>query len=352
MSIKKLLRKIHYYYLCQKWRKQFINIFQHSCYLEEGEYKAIYSDRKIIYRTDVPADFLSMVSRKTASPIARGISIYGDSNQKNVFKGQIAMSTSSGFRYFNYKERTTFREFDSQNSSIVVQKALEVFSLSFKTTVLNITNNYCIEKIVDYNPRRIWDNKTIVDRFCIVMGKYVNYLKKSVADNRVQYKNVEFPILNQDKNFPSACISVYNRIKANLNPTFLYAHILCHHDIHFDNTLFVEHDFYLIDFECAKEDIFFYDFFNIIYVEFMDWHNSTLLDLYLNKNERIMDCLKELFNVVGQEFEISKIKEYFYIFLMKRYMSGIRDLSGHISSQRIMKCTKKADVIYKYVNSR
>ena len=99
--------------------------------------------------------------------------------------------------------------------------------------------------------------------------------------------------------------------------------VLCHCDLHFGNTLVDSNSIYLIDFENVREDVFFYDLFNILFVEYIDKDNPYFIEEYFKENSEVDDLFKQSFQAVGEELEERNKVLYFVVFLHSRLTHNV-----------------------------
>lgn len=333
---------MHYFH-CLNERKRWKHM-EIGKYLEEGIYEVICPGRSFLVKEGTPIAFIQMISKRTEAPLVKNIKVYNIYGNGATFRGQIAMSTDSGYRYFDYKRGESCKVFNNLEEAAQTNNAFLTFRSFFKTTILSINNDYCIEKIINNKPRNEWNEAEVLFSYKHIIENYISYIKFVGDKKQFVIRPVGYGI-SLPNSINAACKSLYLDIVANISSLNEVCYMFCHRDLHFGNTLMEGDKLYLIDYDFSKEEVFFYDLFNVMYVEFSDWHNTNLLDMYLREDNEISSLFRGAFSAIGTQFESSKKVEYIYVFLLSRFACFILDpyrqaLKKNSEKQVISICSK------------
>lgn len=299
-----------------KARNKFLSLHCDNVCLSPGVYYVICSSREYLIHKDVPIFFLKSINGPTNNKSI--IRVIVEKGYQSNFQAQVVMSTNNGYRYFDYFNRTTFKPFLNENEYLKYQDALIAFSSSFSLTNKEVNKNYCVENIIDSKPRNNWCPEELYKNFYLLFDRYVLYLSHA----RIIRKQIDYNIcsISGMENYNGRITNLVNQIDPSIhNTVFSFSHC----DLHFGNTLFNNDDIFLIDFEEAKENVFYYDIFNLIFVEYRDWNNSSFLDMYLTGDSHLEASFIKLFNAVGELFNPVHSKDYLISFIALRMKNDI-----------------------------
>ena len=358
MNIKSSVRIIHRMCSCVRFLlnlpkcKDTLN--KHNC-LEPGRYLIVkVSKRTYVFKSDTPVSFLKMIHYDKKNKWFQPKIIVKGLERKDLY-AQVALGSSDGaFRYFNYKKGYSFRFFNSGVMAQTYRDAYRNFSTCFKTPIITISDTYFKEKLVNYIPRAEWNVDDVKNRFVIVIGDYINYIDNLKANSKSIVNNRDYNvslIRTKSEDFEG----LYYRLVELAEGISVSKLFFCHSDLHFGNTLFTEQEWYLIDVENARFELFFYDFFNVIFVEYNDVHCSYLLDCYLKNESWLMDLLEKMFIAAGESFLSKYRMKYFYTFLLYRllYYSDYATKRFEKNQQccQISRYIKRTQRVLDYINS-
>lgn len=291
--------------------------------IEQGWYYISVGSRSFLYNKKTPKKILTMIGVDVSKPSL----LYGYVRRKNIdsiYKAQIVMTTNGGVRYFNCDEGTTLHEFSNSNEYSQYKKCCDCFMPPFKTTALHISEKYCVEKMVNDIPRKEWSLAEQKRRFYGIFEKYIEYLTNSHVEERGVQGNdcLSFNSTNEFRDL--LC-----RLNKEIEPYRTTKYVFSHGDLHFENVLFDKEDVFLLDFEMAGTNVFFYDIFNLMYVEYIDKKNQLLLDAYLSKDTVMMNYCTILFDAVGEKFDTNFMYIYFKLFLRERIKQSVSHLENN-----------------------
>lgn len=279
-KIKEIIRSFYHYY---KAKRLFRGLSQEQQFLEEGDYYVSINSRTYLIKKGTPKAFLAMIGANDEKFKRWNFLHKFSCNSKNL-KAQVVMSTNSQFRFFDYKNNITFRRFSSNEEKLKYDECRERFHPFFKLTCVDNVNEYCLEIIIKNKPRGEWDVTETKEYYIRLLDKYVEYLR-SINNKPVFVKDT---LLIVCSNLPEY-MQLFSLLTKEVEPYIKTRMVFSHGDLHFGNVLFDGKDFYIIDFEMAKEDVFFYDLFNVMYVEAVDMSNYYFIDSYMAADSVLMN---------------------------------------------------------------
>lgn len=316
-----LRNKIGYFHWLLKTRHKYRKEKWSFVELEPGDYYVSCNIRTFLFKKGIPDKFLSMIGMDEKKARLRALHIRAGKDNKSKYQAQVVMSTNNGYRFFNYDDRTTLHFFSDEKERLIYQRVSHVFSPEFNVPIKEITDSYSVDSIIDNKPRRYWSEIEIKNNFYKLFEKYNRYLFSSIV------KKVSLKEWVNRYSFSSNVIlnQLIGEVMEDVRPLTNISLVFSHGDMHFGNIFYKEDEIYLSDFERSGEEVFFFDIFNVIYVEYIDWHNEAFLKSYLMKDEKIIGYFKELFRSVGKTFDISLSKKYFELFLLFRLINDLAD---------------------------
>ena len=329
--LKSLISKIQYYHWCLVSRSFFRNLSNQFVYLEQGCYYVVCCHREYLVKEGLSDEILKMVGINSSCPHLSGLKVIREESDSKLFRAQMIMSTHGGQRYFDFTNNETFRLFSDTNEYETYKKGIEAFKPFFKCPDLHYTEQYCIEKIIRNKPREEWSTTETVELFNSVLNNYINYLK-SANKYKIDIQDVE--VLNKTDVKDYSKLS--NELKDFVNRSPLkIPSVLCHCDLHFGNTLFDGESIFLIDFENVRDDVFFYDLFNVMFVEYIDKNNPFFIDSYFTENSEVDYLFKQAFHAVGEVLEEKHRVLYFVVFLLSRLSHNVSYLESHLEDEML-----------------
>lgn len=312
--IKGTIACIEYSLHCLSARRKISKLLP-TKYLESGKYDVALCGRYFLVKKGLSENKEQKMGLTTRKSYL--MSLINNPSCQSPICGQIMMITANSVRFFNFDKCMTFTQYTTEEEAKKIINAGERFEGIFNSTKIKIENNCVIEKFIEYKPREKWSEAEIINNYYSLMEKYIDYLKKeSNNGTRINYLNHQLPWIEQNPS--KEFISLYKRLSNDIVKCPFTTFVFCHCDFHFGNTLFSDNDIYLIDFEYCREEVFYYDIFNVMYVEFVSKKNSKLLDLYLSGDKKTMSFIIRCFNAMHIEYDIKYKLLYFEIFLMSR----------------------------------
>lgn len=348
LSLNKFVKNA-YYYIQSISRRNRIDYQLLYKYLEKGSYRILSQGRLIIVRKDIPTSFLTMIAGRKESYYVGRFLIKDTGCDNELPKAHVAMMTANTFRFFDYRTGVTFTIFEDEVKRESLQKAVSVFSAHFSTPIISINNHYCVEKIIYSIPRRDWSDADVITQYYRIFKIYISYLQCEKSKGLVSVYQDKYTIPNY-KEIPPEDIDEFKGVLKQSSILDTIPHVFCHCDLHFGNILReeVNGELYLIDFEYARENIFFYDLFNIMFVDFSDYHNSRLLDLYLEGDGTMIGYFGKAFEAMGVTYDSCCSTLYLKLFLLNRMIYYTKRAEKRLSGKRR---SKKLITIFRNIHN-
>lgn len=338
-------------YMVEKHKVQKLCV--NNQYLEEGEYSFYYLGRSYLVKEGVPIEFLWRIGVKEIPFVLKTIHVKKNSEKTSGFAAQILMTTASGVRYFDYKRNLVYKEFNNIQESVTYRNAISAFTPYFQNACISVTDNYVLEKIVKTEPRSDWGVNGLMSNFCKVGYLYENYLSTLCENDKT---NKSFVNILQRSIYPAEVSRLSSILVSSIDTSKQYLFIPCHGDLHFGNTLFEKGIVYLIDFDEFRKEVFFYDIFNMIYVDFVDVNSTSLIDAYLSEDQCAMSLFDGLFSAVGLNFEREKKLDYVRYYMYRRLIHDIDDAlnnhKGRTKDYLIKTRCNKVKKLYDYIKGK
>lgn len=315
-NVKNFMRPVWYLLRNIILKRRLHKIFNELTCIETGNYKILLSEKIIIYK-DSAQPFVKQfeIFNKAIFKHLPNIKIKKSKITNTIFCGQIVMLTAnSDLKIFDIKNNQVLSLLDAISKE-KFRNIYEIFQGKLAMPYLFDINEGIVEKIIQNISRNTWEHDLIIRNYLCILSDQQDYLKKATIAYVVTLEDIweniqkfQFAKLNK----------ITQQIIEKISCTYNIPCVFLHRDIHFGNTLFDGKQLYYIDFEYADFEVFFYDIFNCIFVEFILNHDSLLLSLYLKKDKNMFKYLYEIFNIMGMNFNEEKYLDYLYIFLLAR----------------------------------
>ena len=317
LNVKKYLRIIWYIYKFTIRRYKLSQNVKDLEYIENGNYKVLISDRQILYKEEDKEVIKKFEITNIALPNFLWNSRVRIRGKKTnpIFCGQAFMMTEDkGCKLFDAKNSQVLSLLDKTELNRL-SDIYEIFNKKILTAYLYKTDNGIVEKVIYDIPCKTWSEELILKNYLRILSDQLNYLGQSSQAEEKTCQDIFNEI--QCFNFPEIN-ETGEQIKSKIKSNYVLPCFFLHRDVHFGNTLFDGEDLYYIDFESAGTDIFIYDIFNCMYVEYVFNHRPLLLSLYAENEDNILRIIINIFNLVGIKFDEEKKWDYVYIFLLAR----------------------------------
>ncbi len=297
-------------------KKKLGKIFNELTCIETGNYKILLSEKIVIYKDSLQAFVKQFeIINKDFFFYLPSIRIKKNRSPNTIFCGQIAMLTANNnWKIFDIKNNQVL-SLSVAESKEEFHNVYEVFQGKLAMTYLFDINEGIVERIIQNIKRSTWGSDLIIRNYFCILSDQLSYLKQAA----IVYHVSCLDICENIQKFQFAKLNeIGKQILDKISDTYNIPCVFLHRDVHFGNTLFDGKQLYYIDFEYAGNEVFLYDIFNCIFVEFILNHNSLLLSLYMKKDKVMFTYLYEIFNIMEINFHEEKYLDYLYIYMLAR----------------------------------
>ena len=317
-------------------------------FLKDGTYKLYLYGKPIIYNCKVkeiidkyPAKYTSLFNR---------ISLSGQAIDNKTFQADFIMVLAEGeYKLFDISSQVVYTKMSDSKKNAIIRGQL-LFKDYFNTTFIREVSNGIVEKYIDYiSIDSLQPDKRIILLEKIIQS-YIDYTKKNSVMGTIskescvqQFKALKIKPVDEMIN------GILRYIPEDIQMPSIYQH----GDMHFGNILIDEQNTYIIDFEMFREELFFYDIMNCLYVEIVDKHKYDLIEWFRSDKTSSNALFRNLFFEMGMNFSCEKKQEYFAMFLLRRLYSDIIRAINRLSKNKTKKyleyLVKKNKVILEYL---
>ena len=345
--IRQVIRCVHRYLLDIRERNRLKRLVLKEKCLEPGVYKMIHSRRYYLVKANISDNILYSLGIVTNQPEQKNI-VIRESNKDT--KGQAMMVTAYGFKVFDERNGVVYKKLVSEQEVCLLKKAIELLSPCFRTTYIGIKDGFSEEILIYGKPRNKWQQAEVLSVYISILDNYNKYYKSGIETLSAPYGLSDILRLLNPK---CEMFKIYQDLLSESEGLY-FPYIYTHGDMHLGNVIY-DGQIWYIDFECAREEFFFYDIFNVLYVEFVDCHDSMLLDLFIEGNSQIIERFKRAFASFDLYFDMNKRKLYFKTYLLARIRYDVQDLikkiKGRDFDKRVAKIAAKCKSVLDYVDS-
>lgn len=309
------LRSVLYFARNMILRRKISEISNNLTCIESGDYKILLSDKITVYK-DEAKEFVQQFELINIFRQLTSIKItIKNKSSDSIFCGQAAMLTANNdWKIFDIKNKQVLSILNAASKE-KYHNIYEVFQGKLSMTYLFDIKEGIVEKQIQNIPRSMWGRHLIIKNYFQILSDQRRYLKQALIAYDTTcldlWKNIQkfqFDELNE----------IGGRLLQKIKSVYTIPCVFMHCDVHFGNTLFDGEKLYYIDFEHACNEIFFYDIFNCMFVEFILNHDPLLLSLYIKKDTDMFAYLYEIFHIMGMNFHEERYLDYLYIFLLAR----------------------------------
>jgi hypothetical protein len=336
-----MFRKI---YLFLKRKREIIQGFQRNTkYMCAGIY--VYDDSlKYITRNDsytknralqifqnnyyqATIKFFIYLLRKTL--FRKKVEIVEPAEQKNEFFGSVyrPVRSSNGYtdsKIFDLSRNQVLSIFSNKQEYQSVLSIYQSFSKFFPMPAILQTDAeqlIIMEELVNFEQNHTWIEADYLFVMEDVFERNINYFKACV-EKEIQSSSSPTDLISQIK-----MNAVIEPIRNKINPELLDVKFPCvklHGDLWTSNTLLVKegksHICY-IDWEYSREYIFFYDLFNMMWLEVYVNNNHLYIHKYANGDYD--SYFKEIYHLFNLEFNDKLKMDYFMLYFLNLFKERI-----------------------------
>lgn len=314
-----MLSRIIFFCFSFFYAKKIVRVFKDTClsgeFLAPGRYKILWSEKPVLYKiTDrhLQSKHKPVFPKYVQFFYSKVFSVLNSTNES--FNGSYAILTSNfEVKIFNEEKNEIYTILSDERKKTLHSKFLKLAPL--KTTFIKITNSGIIEKFILTNSNSSKEGKDLYYEFLNCYRVFL--LNREILNKKnLRYQSIEI------NNIPPILQSVVKELSA-LSVDKCIPIIFTHCDLHAGNFLSLNNELWFIDVEYARDEIFFYDIFLNMFVEFWDKNNDVYLKKYLSGEQEICNHIKKCFSAIGFDFDYNCRKEYLFSFLTARLIFDI-----------------------------
>ncbi len=303
-------------------------------YLESGAYYYIKPGKAFLIRADFLQVCAGMLFTPECAPSQRWIiPVRNGKGIKGRFAGQCVLFTANGeCKIFDFRHAAVL-SFISQDSGMRTGQ-YEFFSAYFHTPFVKRKGNLLLERCISHIPRKYWKEAEIKDNYDTVLNDLARFYRASKAvywGNPYKERNIILKTGNRELQ------AMFDDLAKRCFDLGKMPYIYLHGDIHFGNTLFDGKRLWYIDYEYAREEVFFYDIFNPIFAELSDYGSTVLLDVLMSGGGTSAGTIASCFERFQLRFCPEKTEKYMYMYLMCRLLLASKLALKEKKRERIAK---------------
>lgn len=231
----------------------------------------------------------------------------------------LAMVTrENDFKAFNFEKGVVINIINDKDKYLRIKNNHKNLANYFNIPIQSFSDEERLytEHLLNFRPYADWSLSE--KEYCVseIMDLYKKYYSAILFEN---YSSPKVLIDSLLKTFPNNqfILEICRLLCRNVDK--VYPKVFQHGDMNFSNILLVDKYIYFIDIEESNEYVFFYDFFNLIFVEAMYCRNYEYIEEYLLGG--FDGYLKELFSIFNIEFDSNNRINYLCHFLAERILA-------------------------------
>lgn len=290
-------------------------------YLESGEYKIYFSEKPFLYNVREYTNVKKFTNKSSKWLELLNSSIY-ICNEKENFTGQaIRLVQNNKFQIYDFHKARVLTVFEDQKQMLNLQRKYLQFEGKLLLTYIGMSSLGILEKYIDCNPEYSSNEneKNMKMQYLQVANDIARMVECSNKMKLLDICGYKKKWKCDVEGINDLLNELEKRIEKRKVPQ-----IYIHGDLHRGNILKdSKGDLYYIDIEYARDDVFFYDCFNYIYVDFVYNEDDTLMKMYLEKDVEIFSSMKKIFQAVSLEFDERDYLQYWLVFLQRRIIESV-----------------------------
>jgi len=274
-------------------------LYCYRAYLKDGYYLlqpsyAYLQNSQVFLKSEIQNIFLKMLFRRK---------VLLSSPDKKFYGNLLFCNAQGGIKIFNDQEVLTFLKRDKIDGMQKLYMQIENFFHIPK--ILKVEQDYYIERFIIDKKKRSFEEVEEIYQLLLNFYKERSFIHKSINISAIVWQR----------------FSVKNRLFVeSLSQTSSYAYVVSHNDIHFGNII-INQDIYIIDWEYFGENLFFYDFMNLLFIEALGG-DYRFLDSFFNGHfDAVFHTLFQLFDM---KYDTADRMQYCNAYLLQKII--LRDL--------------------------
>jgi len=320
-----------------------------SSLLTSGKYIYLFNGKPTLIHCEYLNEFLGEKDRRLIVTLK-----IGNRWKNDIFEAHCLLFTHNADKKFiNYDTKEILTVYSDENKKKTPLKR-EHFMGKLSQTYLRTIEYGDVDRYINYVERKYWSAELVIRNYTQMLEDLAKYISQEEQRGSLNEECISSEL------HQTCTDKLYDRLGSILKiqklfgariPTF---YLPC--DFHFGNVLYSEDNLYYIDFEYAREEVFLYDIYNIIYVDFCENKSSLLLNMYIEGNLEVISPIRKFFQAANVDFLYDKRKDYLYIFLIRKITFDIINTSKTKSGRNLeLYCSRlldKVESIVGYVNNK
>ena len=247
------------------------------------------------------------------------------------FKGTIYFPTRNCKKIFDLSSHKVLSLYSKKEEYTSIIDSYIYFKQHFPMPNILYTDEkqlFIIEQLILFQPNSLWVKEDYLYVIEDIFKRYITYAE--ACKENVKYcfisptDYMKIFEINDDK--------YISEIRSKIPKDLLSIHLPAlrlHGDLWTTNILVQKSDRYsihYIDWEFSQDLLFFYDFFNLMWVEVYNHNNYLYIDNYVNG--MYDHYFNELFLIYNLKYEPKFRMEYFHVFFLQFYLVRLINLQG------------------------
>lgn len=239
------------------------------------------------------------------------------------FKGTIFYSTKSCNKIFDLSSNKVLSIYLNKSDYKSFLDSHKYFKEHFplpNILVNNVEERSIIEELILFQPNRLWLKEDYLYVIEDIFKRYITYAAACIDEGKYHVISLTDYIKIYDSTNDKYISEIRSKIPNKLLEMQLPT-LRLHGDLWTTNILIQKSEnssIYYIDWEFSQELLFFYDFFNLMWVEVYNNNNYVFLENYI---KGMYDhYFKAFFSIFNLKYEPKYRVEYFHVFFLQFYL--------------------------------
>ena len=309
---------------------------QRMLYLKESKAVGfIDSNQRHLVRNGYRQNIIKLLSKKVAGEV---FSIIIKKNTETIFHVSLLMRTKKNdIRIFDFSQMKIVNFVSDENNLRLRAESYQVFYKYFTIPqqAFDFTRLQYVEELIDFRPYSTWSISEKIRCIEIITEQYKAYITHCRTQNKCSLTLVEITkrfqnMCNIPRELMEKIISIFERQPEDMNNRFIL--IKSHGDLTINNVLLAGDKYFIIDWEDTGDYVFFYDFYNLLFMEKFLSNNDYFINLFVTENLNYLQNI--IFNAAGLEYQA----EWKTLYIIIYFLFGIEKqiLHGEIPDKLII----------------